>query len=65
MLNLLKVPGWQQAASADLRLAGGDWVDLGTGSGALAVGLAGLFPSSTVQLPSGCYAPQIVLVLLP
>ena len=42
-----------QAIGADPKLACGPWIDLGTGSGALAIGLASMLPSSAkVQLHS-------------
>lgn len=34
-----------QAVQQDARLAGGPWLDLGTGSGAIAVGLATILPA--------------------
>ncbi|MDY6785706.1 MAG: peptide chain release factor N(5)-glutamine methyltransferase [Cyanobacteriota bacterium] len=36
-------------AAADSRHRGGDWVDLGTGSGAIALGLAAAFPEATIH----------------
>jgi release factor glutamine methyltransferase len=35
--------------NSDVKLAQGDWADLGTGSGAIALGLADVFPNATIH----------------
>lgn len=48
----LKVESWEdnlESTTCNLQLDRGHWVDLGTGSGAIALGLAEVFPAATIH----------------